>query len=284
LTSLSSQGISSHTARAAATLAFITGCGRSGTTILGRILAQHPHITYLNDRFDLWTRPLPVTDIWGKDGCETHDLPRIWLTEDDARSLAPDARRRFLARLEEERRGRPLLIEKLAINNFRLGFLVELCPEARLINIVRHGVEVARSIERRAGAGAWYGRDGRKWAFLAAHARERGLDHLLALCTGDYERGLLEWRLSIEAAADYFTRAGPSPHTVLHVRYEDLVADAPRTCDQLAVFLGLSPDSAMRDFCTREVRRQNPSVDDLPIPPSTGPIAGEVLARLGYDF
>ena len=46
--------------KVAKTIAFITGCGRSGTTILGSILAKHPHVSYLNDRFDLWLTKLAI--------------------------------------------------------------------------------------------------------------------------------------------------------------------------------------------------------------------------------
>ena len=33
---------------------FIIGCGRSGTTILGKTLSNHPKIKYLNERRDLY--------------------------------------------------------------------------------------------------------------------------------------------------------------------------------------------------------------------------------------
>ncbi len=48
-------------------LGFITGCARSGTTILAEILSHHENIQYLNDCFDLWVKSFPVADIWEKD-------------------------------------------------------------------------------------------------------------------------------------------------------------------------------------------------------------------------
>jgi hypothetical protein len=278
-------------------LAFITGCGRSGTTILGQILSHHPQVRYLNDRFDVWVEPLAVTDIWGQremraglaaesdaaaaSGCTA----RVELTADDARRLSDEERRRFLGRLESERGGRPLLVEKLAINNFRLNFLMELCPGALLINIRRHGVEVARSIEQKAKLGHWYGLGDRKWGLLREHAEARGYGHLLPLCTGAYEKGLLEWRMSVEAAEEFLARAGERAETgVLRLTYEALIADAARVALDVQEFLGLSPDQAVQEFCTREVRRLNPAAHEREIPTTTEPIAGETLRRLGYTF
>jgi hypothetical protein len=261
-------------------LAFITGCGRSGTTILGQILAKHPEVRYLNDRFDLWVDVLPVTDIWGQG--EGGSPARVALSALDARALDEEARHRFAARLEAQRQGRTVLIEKLAINNFRLGFILELCPGAALINIVRHGVEVARSIQHKAQAGQWYGRGDRKWALLCEHAEMRGLGHLLPLCTGPYEKGLLEWRLSVEAAEEFFTSNPSVP--ALHLCYEQLLGHPSAVCQRLQEFLGLAPSTGLVDFCQREVRRQNPAAHERPVPPSTDVIAGETLRRMGYGF
>src|SRR2546423_1772339 len=83
--------------------------------------------------------------------------------------------------LERERAARPVLVEKLAINNFRLGFLSALCPDAALINIVRHGVEVALSIQEKARLGHWYGLNDRKWTLLVEHAWANGYGPLVGL-------------------------------------------------------------------------------------------------------
>ena len=63
-------------------LVFLTGCGGSGTTILGRLLGRHPRVTYLNDRFDLWVDALPIADIWGFSHPDEHGA-RVELTADD---------------------------------------------------------------------------------------------------------------------------------------------------------------------------------------------------------
>ncbi len=266
---------------AAGSVAFIVGCGRSGTTILGTILSHHEDVSYLNDRFDLWIRPFGVTDIWARRFDAAKYNPRIELTGADV-PRDGGGRERFQELLELERRGKPVLVEKLAINNFRIGFLMELCPDAAIISIVRHGVEVARSIEAKAAQGHWYGKGDAKWDHLTVYARSHGYGHLLPLCRTNWDRGLLEWRMSVEAAERYL--ASNPPARLLRLRYEDLIERAPVVCEKLESLLGLRFSAAMHEFARTQVRRQNPAAHEGAVPPSTEAIAGETLRRLGYSY
>jgi hypothetical protein len=272
-----------HARRVAGATVFLTGCGRSGTTILGTVLSQHPDVAYLNDRFDVWIKPLPVTDIWNYSRDEGRTASaRVALGAADADpGTIGDGHGRINEIFERERGGKRVLVEKLAINNFRLPFLHALFPEARFINIVRHGVEVARSIARKIEAGEWYGHGDRKWSLLEAHATEVGLGALLPLCTGPFEKGLLEWRMSVDAAGAFF-QANPGV-AALHVRYEGLVADPSGTCDRLARFLGLASYEPMRDWAVENIARQSPRAEGSPVPDTVEPIAGEALRKLGYQ-
>lgn len=268
-------------AEAATRVAFVTGCGRSGTTILGTILSHHEDISYINDRFDLWIRPFGVTDIWGYRADSAKFNPRIDLGPTDA-ALQGERRERFYELLEVERRGKKVLVEKLAINNFRLGFLMALCPDAALINIVRHGVEVAFSIEQKANLGQWYGEDDRKWKLLQDYARANGFGHVLHLCRTPFEKGLLEWRMSVEAAERYL--ASSSPPRLCRLRYEQLIENPRAVCASLVEFLGLPSSERMNQFASTQVARKNPAASERRIPESAEAIAGETLRRLGYTI
>lgn len=260
-------------------IAFLTGCGRSGTSILGTMIGASPDVRYLNDFFRIWIEPFPQCDAWGLREDTRHRDNTIELTESDLGSTGQD---RFWDIARQQRRDKPLLVEKIALNNFRLRFLAALAPESKMINIVRHGVEVARSIAKRVEVGQWYGEDDRKWRLLEQLARSRGLDAELALCTNDVARGLLEWRMSVEVAREHIRAIGDG--RVLRVRYEDLIADAPAEASRIARHLGL-PDggAAMRAWAQGRIERKNPASTDLPPPPEAERIAGDALRAMGYD-
>lgn len=263
------------------TVAFIVGCGRSGTTILGTILSRHEDVMYLNDRFDLWIRPFGVTDIWAKRYDAARFKPRVALSEED---VPVEGRARFYELLELERRGKQVLVEKLAINNFRIGFLMGLCPGSAVISIVRHGVEVAWSIQAKAAQGHWYGKGDAKWDRLVEHAEANGYGRLLPLCKTSWDRALLEWRMSVEAAERYL--AARPPARLLRLRYEDLVENPEQVCTSLEAFLNLKTSARMHEFAREGVKRQSPKALERSegVPASTQAIAGETLRRLGYSF
>lgn len=260
-------------------IAFLTGCGRSGTTILGQMIAASPGVRYLNDFFPIWIEPFPQSDAWGLREETLARDNRIELTEQDLHEGDPAG----FWRIARDRRGdAPLLVEKVALNNFRLRFLAALAPHAPIVTIVRHGVEVARSIARRIEAGQWYGPGDRKWKLLEQLAIQRGLDAELALCTNNVARGLLEWRLSVEVAAEHIAAIGPG--RVLVVRYEDLIEDPGSLATRIAQHLSL-PDGgqAMSRWATGRIERKNPASTELPPPQEAHAIAGQALRAFGYD-
>lgn len=269
-------------------LVFLTGCGRSGTTILGELLDQHPDVVYLNDRFDLWVEALPRADIWGfsKQLSTGADHPRsIELTAQDLEEPGvQEAIDLIRTRLDRERGDAPVLIEKLAINNFRLGFLHAAFPEAAFINITRNGIEVAASIARKIESGQWFGERDRKWTLLCEHADRVGLGDLARTCESPLERGLLEWRMSVDAARTFFSSA-PGVRAI-RVTYEQLLSDPREIAGMLAWFLDLPDHSRMEDWAAQNIARRSPAATeaDASIIRAAERIAGPTLRRLGYTL
>jgi Sulfotransferase family len=254
---------------------FILGCGRSGTTILGNLLAQLSSVTYLHEARDLWTSAYPETDVWTEHAVARHG--KLVFTESDENPRKTRALKKLFA-LELRKSRRPILVEKLPINNFRLPFIRRMFPDCRFIHIWRNGLEVARSIESMSIQGRWFRPDQYRWNLLAEYAQSMPeTAHLPALCQSDYEKGLLEWRVSTEAATSFLGRL-PQDNW-LEVSYSTFVADPFGTNERLTDFLHLTPEQTVRDFIQSNVRRCSENRDGAEVTKLERLIGGPLLEQ-----
>jgi CelD/BcsL family acetyltransferase involved in cellulose biosynthesis len=232
---------------------FIIGCGRSGTTLLGRLLGMHPSVSYLYEPYDLWAAIDPATDFIQ---LYSHSEHYCMLA---ASSATAGARRRF-RRLMSVPAGLTL-VEKSPINALRIGYLDALAPDARFVHIVRDGVEVARSIEKMAGVtlrmafraplNEWWGVGDAKWAALVRDGRAAGYypDEVGELTT-DAQRGAYEWLLSLSEVEAWRTHVASR---LVELRYQDLTDDPAGTLRKLAESLGLGCPDTWAEQASAEV-------------------------------
>jgi hypothetical protein len=233
---------------------FIIGCGRSGTTLLGRLFAGHPSVRYLNEPFDFWAAIDPVTDL----------LQLYWRGRHssllDASFVTSGTRRRF-ERLMTPRRGLTL-VEKSPINALRIGYLDAIAPDARFVHIVRDGLAVVRSIEKMAAVtnrmafrpplNDWWGVAGAKWPALQRDGCAAGYyPDEVGMLTTDAQRGAYEWLLSLHEVEAWRRRLGSR---LVEFRYEDLTKDARGTLKETVDSLGLSSPDEWLDWAAAQVK------------------------------
>jgi hypothetical protein len=196
-------------------LVFIGGLHRSGTTVLARLLDDHPRISGLRgtgmpeDEGEHLQSVYP--DCWEYGGVGRFGYaPQLHLTEDSP--LVSDDARATLLR-EWGRwwdRDAALLVEKSPPNLLKMRFLQALFPQARFILVTRHPIAVVGATLK------WRTRVTRRWE------PHRLMDHWIHC-----------HRIAF-ADASRIRR--------LHVlRYEHLVADPARTLAGLSTFLDLDP-------------------------------------------
>ena len=199
-------------------VAFIFGCARSGTSILGELVAAHPDVKYLYEAHHIWKRAESGEG-------ESHRL--------DAGKAEPDIVRKVRKRLWSETRPGSLLVEKNPRHTLRIPFLRAAFPEAKLIHIFRDGRDVACSMLAGVGGEDW------------SHLRPPGWRELFERRQGT-QRCAEAWKAVMEIA---LADLEDQPH--LAIRYEDLVNEPQEAASAVLSYLELPPSGEVQDFTRR---------------------------------
>lgn len=271
---------------------FVTGCTRSGTTLLQRVLDAHPDLAVSNDTHVVPRSVLagdadpgmPMTaELLDEVTCYKRfsrlgiGIPVAARLAADAPTFADFVRRLFdeLARLQGKRSAG----EKDPEYVRRMPLLGRLFPETRFVHIVRDGRDVALST-------------------LAWVTPQRFLGQLELWRTEPVGVCALWWRRQVLAGLRGRLEIGPD--RCLELRYEDLVRSPGPLADGLAGFLGLAPSDAMLEYHLGRTRPDAglPSKDRW-LPPTPGlrdfrqglaadevqlfeALAGDLLEACGY--
>jgi len=208
------------------TVAFITGCPRSGTSILGQVVGAHPDIEYV---FELLR--------WGTSPFGGHRL--------DARHATPLVAERLRHEVEKLRQGKPVVLEKNPRHSIQIPFLRAVWPDCKIIHIVRDGRDVTCSLMPGIGGNAWNHTKPSGWRMLqaayqglerCAHYWQRIMDCLLA----ELEEG-----------------------SFIQIRYEMLLGCPQATIGHILDYLSLPWTDEMTLACEQITDRIDPNVSGL---------------------
>ena len=180
-------------------IVFLVGCGRSGTTLLSSLVGSCSNTHILSERRDLWHKVFPELNIW-----DNINSVLDFKTSDYNTKKNEKIRSVFFREAESHKKNN--ILEKLPINCFRLNFINKAFPEAKYIVIKRNPIEVAASIEEKIGKGNWYGVNDNKLRLLIEYAKSNNVETKDFLKT-DFNKGLLEWRLSNIAISKFFNES-----------------------------------------------------------------------------
>ncbi|MGA2231988.1 MAG: sulfotransferase [Tepidisphaeraceae bacterium] len=243
--------------------AFLVGCGRSGTSIVGQVIGQHPRVYYFGEPYHLWATVDPAIDALNLFHKGTHLLL-------DERQCTAQAKRRFevLMMVPARQAGATVMLEKTPYNACRIGYLEAIRPGSKFISLIRDGTDVARSIEhlsvdstyRIAGKptlNRWWGVDGSKWEALARDGATAGyfadeVDSLDSYLT----KGAYEWLVTMEEVDRWRARLGDR---LLELAYRDVAANPAWALRRIGEFLRLEVMPKWTDQATRLISesRQN---------------------------
>ena len=267
---------------------FVLGVGRSGTTILGSILALHPEVGYLNEPRALWQAALGNDDLIGSYSATPG---RYRMSKSDA---TPDKVHRlhrsysaYLALTGSKR-----VVDKYPELIFRSGLIDAAFPSVRRVVLVRNGANMCQSIQRWSQSHAkanpdhtddWWGRDRRKWhilldevvapdpIFAPMMAQIRTFKH-------QTDMAAVEWIATMREVL----RLQGDGHENLHiVRYEDLIAEPRPTMLKILDFCGLSHEPVMLAYAV-SVLSQKSSHNPVHLHPCIQPAFDTTMEALGY--
>lgn len=267
---------------------FIVGTGRSGTTILGKVLSLHRDVGFLNEPKALWHAIHPHEDVIG-----SYDRgPAAYrLGANDAHGdVVRRAHRLFGAYLTVV--GASRVLDKYPELVFRVPFVRSIFPDAQFLFVVRNGWDTIRSIDawsERHGTESdgeqhdWWGVDDRKWRLLVEQVApthpslpERpgpllGLDR-------HTDRAALEWALAMQEGLRYEEQY---PDAVTRVRYDDLVSAPRETVRRLFERCHLSEDDTALSYAQRAIRAA-PDTKAVDLDHRVAPLFHETMTALGY--
>lgn len=250
-------------------VAFLVGVGRSGTTLLYKLLCLHPEIAYISNYENrlgwlpsglacrLASRRLDAKlRTWFRKDGNAYFVDRPWLTRAfptphegeavfDACGLqsfpdgnyrpgpsTADCLRRRFTRIRQGARA-AVFLSKCTTNNHRILPLAAVFPEARYIHLIRDGREVTQS----SSAVEWWDHHVLWWDGRTPLEMERDGEDRLVICARNWVRELQELKAALSSI---------DQQRVLELRFEDLLCDPLSSLDRAVRFLGLECSAQYR--------------------------------------
>jgi len=269
---------------------FITGLGRSGTTVLGLIMSLHKELGYLNEPKAAWSLIDEKTDTLDDyvAGKGEYNLLASQVS-DNMKLIAQRVFSRYLSVI-----GRSRLLDKYPEHIFRVGYLLSIFPDAKIIFITRSGVDAVASIakwsqdnglQQSDSVEDWWGRDDAKWHYLCAQilsqdAYKQALTDLDLLALDHVNRAALEWVVTMNAGIE---ARQTFPEQINTVSYESLLTEPETFFESLFGFCELNPQQDVIDYARSKIFQQKPR----PMPdllPEVQTLFEATMQRLDYPF
>jgi hypothetical protein len=269
---------------------FILGAGRSGTTILGKVLSLHPDVGFLNEPKIVWHLAYANEDL---NGSYTDKSAHYRLSAADATpDVAQTMQRIYRGYSAVTRNTR--IVDKYPELIFRTPFVKQIFPDARFVFLIRNGTDACRSVAQWSkefghydgGSSVdWWGKDDRKWLCLVNDLVRKDVElaplaETIAAYNSHIDRAAVEWVVTMrEVLALRDLNDG-----FYECRYESLTSDPIGEMGKLCDFCDLSSDQVMLDYAGAVLLRPRRRDDEeqLDLDPVIAPVFWQTMDALGY--
>jgi hypothetical protein len=237
---------------------FVLGTGRSGTTILGKVLSMHPYVLFLNEPKALWHVIYPHEDVIGS---YSREFAQYRLDEKDVTPAVMQTAHRLygycLALTGSQR-----ILDKYPEMIFRVPFIQSIFPDAKFIFLVRNGWDTIHSIsnwsqhegeQARVESHDWWGVDRRKWNILVRDivAEDDKLSEKkneIIHFKNQQDMAAVEWMVTLREGQKLLDS---SSYQVHQTKYENLVNDPEKILKNLLMFCELPEDDKFIAYAKR---------------------------------
>lgn len=269
---------------------FIIGMGRSGTTILSKVLSLHPDISLLDEPKLLWHIAYPLEDLAGN---YSKDNAYYELGENDANGQISQAMHRMYGFYLTCTRSTRIL-DKYPELIFRVPFVRSIFPDAKFVFIIRNGANTIRSVENwsqqygfKANNGDiydWWGVNNRKWRLLVEQLVFP--DPIFNNCyenvanfESQRDKAAVEWILTMRQGLRLIEKI---PQNIYSLHYEDLINHPERELNQIIDYCKLSYDIKLITYALNKLTEM-PYNPQLEIHPSIRSLFEETMCSVGYQ-
>lgn len=244
---------------------FIIGTGRSGTTILGKILSIHKDVGYLNEPKAMWHYIYPYEDVIGN-YTTAHAFYRLDERVVNA-EMVSTAHKLYAAYLLFT--GSSRVVDKYPELIFRAPFVKTIFPDAKFLFLVRSGWDTIQSIEDWSGRHSvkkddeihdWWGLNRRKWNLLVEQIVTHHYDLLMHRDTiqnfiSHTDMAAIEWIVTMREGIEVMKRY---PYDTLMVKYEDICNNPQEYLKKIISFLELEEDSKVIQYGVNVLKPKKP--------------------------
>lgn len=268
---------------------FIIGMGRSGSTILGKVLSMHREVGFLNEPKVIWYTVDPREDV---NGNFYQGPAQYHFAASDATSDRKKAIQRIYG-FYQALTGSTRIVDKYPEVVYRIPYARELFPDARIVLLIRNGWDTVYSTtawSKREGRKVngvledWWGADQRKWRFMVDQlvptdpvlsARQNEIETF----TRHEDMAAVEWAISAREGLKWLKKLPESIHLI---HYEHLTEKPVEALKALLDFCELPDDKVFLDYAQRVLvpgRTHNARID---LSSAIEPLFLETMSELGY--
>jgi hypothetical protein len=268
---------------------FIIGTGRSGTTILGKVLSLHRDVGFLNEPKLLWHIAYPKEDLIGS---YTQGPASYRLNSKQATKKVHQRIHRlygFYLLITGAKR----ILDKYPEMIFRISFIRKIFPDGKFILLVRNGWDTISSIAswskhnkvtRHAESCDWWGVNNRKWRLLAEQVVESipilsSLSDEVNTLSRQEDMAAVEWTATMYQGLQLMEEM---PEQIHLIRYENMIHSPQRTLSKITDFCELQPDTVPLVYGSKALTPRSSNDPTMDLHPAIQEAFEEMMTALGY--